>query len=135
MSELNHASVFKRVKAAIIDAILIMMIIYSVTLLLDGFETISGNTRGIVYTLIFLLYEPLFVSFFGASLGHIFCNLLVQKDSEKGENISLPIAIIRFLIESFLDWISLLTISGDIKKKAIHDLIANTVVIIVEAED
>lgn len=135
MSDLKHAGVFPRVKAAIIDAILILMIIYTATLVLDGFETISGNTKGILYALIFVLYEPLFVCFFGASLGHIFCNLRVQKDDENGKNISLPFAIIRFLIKTFLGWISLLTISGNTKKKAIHDLIANSVVVFIETED
>ncbi|WP_052503517.1 RDD family protein [Lacinutrix sp. Hel_I_90] len=76
------------------------------------------------------MYEPLFVGFFGASLGHMFCDLRVLKDDLTEKNISLPQAILRFLLKTDLGWISLFSISSDPKKRAIHDKFVNSVVVI-----
>lgn len=134
MSNLKPAGVFKRVKAATIDTIFIMMIIYTASFLFAQFEGVNETIRGIVFVAIFILYEPLFVSVFGSSLGHMFCDLRVQKDDSTGKNVSLPVAIIRFLLKTALGWMSLLSISGDSKKRAIHDLAAKSVVIYVGEE-
>lgn len=134
MSDLKPAGVFKRVKAVFVDTIFIMMIIYTASFLFAQFEGVNETIRGIVFISIFVLYEPLLVSFFGSSLGHMFCDLRVQKDDDAGKNISIPVAIIRFLLKTALGWISLLSISGDSKKRAIHDFAAKSVVVYVGEE-
>ena len=45
------------------------------------------------------------------------------------KNISFPFALVRYLLKMFLGWISLLTITANDKKKAIHDFVAKSVVI------
>ncbi|WP_299886239.1 RDD family protein [uncultured Lacinutrix sp.] len=135
MEKLNLPTVFLRVKAAFIDTILIMMIIYTAAFFLGMFNTIDATVKGVIYVFIFILYEPLFVSLFGASLGHIFCDLRVQKDDKTKKNISLPMAIIRFFLKTFLGWISLLSINSDSKKRAIHDKVVKSVVIYLGKEN
>lgn len=131
MSNLKPVGIFPRIKAAFVDIIFIMMIIYTTSFFFVMFNDINETIRGIVFTAIFILYEPLFVSIFGSSLGHMFCDLRVQKDDSAGKNLSFPIAIIRFLLKTALGWVSLLSISSDTKKRAIHDLAAKSVVIYV----
>lgn len=135
MSELKPAGIFPRIKAAFIDGIFIIMIIYSASFFFAQFDTINETSRSLVFIAIFLLYEPLFISIFGSSLGHMFCDLRVQKDNATGKNISFPVAIVRFLLKTALGWVSLLTIGGDSKKRAIHDLFAKSIVVYVGGND
>lgn len=132
MNQLNPAGVFPRVKAATIDVIFIVMIIYTASFFFGMIDNVNETLRGTVFVVLFILYEPLFVSFFGASLGHMFCDLRVQKDDITEKNISLPKAIVRFILKTALGWISLLSISSDTKKRAIHDKFVNSVVVIAE---
>lgn len=135
MTTLNLPGIFLRVKAAFIDIIFVFMIIYSITMLLDQFEGLDKVTRGVVLGIAFLLYEPICVSAFGASIGHLFCDLRVQKDDDTHKNISFPIAIFRFVIKTLLGWISLITINRDSKKRALHDIMAKSVVVLVVSKD
>ena len=80
----------------------------------------------------FLLYEPLFVSLFGASIGHMFLDLRVKKETDNSKNIYFHIAILRFIVKSVLGWVSFFTVNSDDKKRAIHDHLAKSVVLSVK---
>ncbi len=125
----NYPPIFSRVKAAVIDAILIMMLMYTATMAFTMFDTINDIVKMIVFVFIFVLYEPLLVSFLGASLGHLFCDLKVERNDENNKNLTLPVAMLRFLVKSLLGWFSLISVSRDNKKRAIHDMIAKSVVL------
>jgi len=63
MSELKPAGVFLRVKAATLDAIFIMMILYTVSFIFGQFNDVNEITRGIVFVVVFVLYEPILLAF------------------------------------------------------------------------
>ena len=125
----NYALLIDRIKSAVIDSIVIIGFMYAATEILTLFNDVPNFVRIILFVFIFIIYEPLLVSLFGQSIGHSFAKIRVMKDDETKKKISFPIAIIRFICKVLLGWISLLTVSGNIKKKAIHDLIANSVVV------
>ena len=127
--ETEYARLFDRVKAAVMDSIVIIAAMYAITEIFTLFENIPDYARIIAAVFIFVLYEPIFVNRFGGTIGHSFNNISVKKDRNIDENISFPIALIRFLIKVLLGWISLLTITANKKGKAIHDFVANSVVI------
>ncbi len=127
----NYPPIFLRVKAAIIDGILIMMLMYSATVIFTMFDSVNDIVKMVVFIFIFVLYEPLLVSFLGASLGHLFCDLKVERDNGSNKNLTFPVAILRFFTKSLLGWISLFSVSSDSKKRAIHDMMAKSVVIYV----
>jgi uncharacterized RDD family membrane protein YckC len=125
----NYALLTDRIKSAVIDSIVIIGFMYAVTEILALFNTVPNFVRIILFVFIFILYEPLLVSLFGQSIGHSFAKIRVVKDDRTKKKISFPIAIIRFICKVLLGWISLLTVSVNTKKKAIHDLVANSIVI------
>ncbi len=131
MEQPTYPSLFLRIKAAFIDAVLIMMLLYTATIIFSKFETVNDIAKMIVFVFIFVLYEPLMVSFLGASLGHLFCDLKVEKDDNSSENLSLPTAMFRFVIKSGLGWLSLLSIASSSKKRAIHDVMSKSIVVYV----
>jgi len=125
----QYARLFDRVKAAFIDAIVLLGMMYAASELFALFDNVPVFVRIIAAAFIFFLYDPIFTSFYGGTIGHSFCKLGVRKDKALDANISFASAIIRFILKFFLGWISLLTITGNDKKKAIHDFVAKSVVI------
>ncbi|MEM6516880.1 MAG: RDD family protein [Bacteroidota bacterium] len=66
----NYASVSTRIRAVIIDGIALMIVIYSATQLFEAIGQVHDVVRIATFILLFLLYEPILVSFFGATIGH-----------------------------------------------------------------
>ena len=129
MSTIKYAGVFDRVKAAMIDAVIIILLLLASTDLLSNFDNPPNYLKQLIFVFIFLLYEPIMVSTLGASVGHHFNNLRIQQEASS-QKINLIVAILRFIIKMLLGWLSLLTVGSQKKKQALHDLIAKSVVII-----
>lgn len=128
----NYPGLFTRVKAAVVDNVLVFVLIMLASEVLSDFDSVATWVRILVFVFIFVLYEPLFISAFGMTIGHNLLKIKVQKDKPGGGNINIFLAIVRFLIKYALGWVSLLTIMGNEKRKAIHDLAINTIVVVSE---
>jgi len=129
----TYANLPSRFKAATIDSIVLIGMMYLASEIFSLFESVPNYFRLTVSVFVFLLYDPIFVSVFGGTIGHSYIGISVKRDGDSKKNIIFPLAIIRFIVKVFLGWISLLTTTSNEKKKAIHDFIAKSVVI--ERED
>lgn len=129
MDEMKYASLLNRVKAAIVDFLVLMGLVLAATTILSKFENVPDFVRIIFFILIFILYDPIFTSTIGATIGHLFLGLRIRRSNNEDKKIIFPIAIVRFLLKALLGWVSLLTITVIKKKKAIHDLVAGSVVL------
>ncbi len=125
----SYANIPQRVKAAFIDSIVLLGMIYGVSELFALFETVPTAARVIAFICVFVLYDPVLTSIYGGTMGHSFSGIQVKRDGDRLSNISFPIAVLRFLLKATLGWVSLLTVSGNTKKQALHDLAAGSVVI------
>ncbi|PLX01794.1 MAG: RDD family protein [Marinilabiliales bacterium] len=129
MEKLNYPSVLDRVKAVVADSFIIIIFMLIVTYAFSLFENVHENLRILAFIFIFLLYDPLFTSMFGGTIGHMMFGLKVKREKDTTKNILFPLAIARFLFKGSLGWISLLTVSSNKKRKAIHDYLVRSVVI------
>jgi len=129
MTEENYAGVADRVKAVVTDSIVIIIFMFIVTYTFSVFEHVPDTARIIAFIFIFFLYDPIFTSTFGGTIGHMMFGIRVKRENNRMKNILFPLAIIRFLVKVILGWISLLTVSGNKKRKAIHDSLVGSVVI------
>jgi len=129
MTEQNYPGVFDRVKAIMTDSIVIIVFMFLVSFIFSFFGSVPDNVRIIAFVFIFILYDPLFTSIFGGTIGHMMLGIRVKKGSDESKNIILPLAILRFVVKASLGWISLLTVSGNAKRKAIHDYLVGSVVV------
>ena len=125
----KYAPISTRIKAVIIDSIAIIVLMYATVEVFNLFESIPNYIRISVFVSLFILYEPLLVSIFGATLGHFFNDIVVKQEANENRNINFLLAIIRFITKSLLGWVSLLTVNSNSKKKAIHDYVAQSVVL------
>jgi len=129
MTQPMYAILPDRVKAAVIDSLILVALSYGISEIFSLFETIPQSIRIISFVLIFILYDPLFTSFYGGTIGHSYSGIMVKSEKFPKKNIRLPTAFIRFVLKVSLGWISLLTVTGNEKKKAIHDYVAGSIVI------
>ena len=132
--ETEYANISSRTKAVIIDTVVIVALMYAATEILELFESVPNYVRVGIALFIIVLYEPIFVSSFGQTIGHSRSNLIVRRAENEDQYISFINALIRFALKVLLGWLSLLTVTGSEKKQAIHDSFVKSVVI-EEADD
>lgn len=77
----------------------------------------------------FLLYDPVLTSTIGRTVGHQTIGLRVKQADEKNTNINILFAIVKYILKTFFGWLSLLTVMGNDKRKAIHDFVAQSVLV------
>tara|TARA_R110002073_G_scaffold139232_2_gene289236 strand:+ start:13510 stop:13911 length:402 start_codon:yes stop_codon:yes gene_type:complete len=125
----EYAILPERIKAAFIDAIILIAAMYAISEIFNLFTHVPNAVRMVAFVLVFIVYDPFFTSRFGGTIGHSYSNITVKKDTDSTQNISFPMALIRFILKACLGWLSLLTVTGNEKKKALHDFAANSVVL------
>lgn len=129
MTEVNYPGVFDRIKASLTDGFVIIIFMVVISNIFSHFETVPDNARIIAFVFIFLLYDPLFTSIFGGTIGHIMIGIRVSRESNEQKKILFPLAILRYIVKASLGWISLITVSTNVKKKALHDYLVGSVVV------
>lgn len=128
--KIKHALLPDRVKALVIDSIVIVGLMFAASEVLTFFDEVSIYIKVIIFVFAFIIYEPLFVSMYGQTIGHSYSKIKVVKDDNSFKNkISFPAALIRYFMKAVLGWISLLTVSTNEKKQALHDLMIGTIVL------
>ena len=129
MSEPKYAELVDRIKAAFTDMIVVVIFMFIIANVFASMEDVPTNYRIAAFTFIVLIYDPLFTSLFGGTVGHMVNGLRVRRDSDHDKNIIFPLSVIRYIIKVFLGIISLFTVSSHLQGKAIHDTIVGSVVI------
>ncbi len=124
-----YPGIFDRVKAMTVDSIVLIILIIVVTDIFSSFESVPDSARIIAFVFIFGLYDPLLTSFFGGTIGHKTMGIEIKRVDSPEKNILFHLALLRYMIKVFLGWISLLTVSGNEKKRAIHDSLAGSIVV------
>jgi len=127
--DIVYASLQSRIKAVVIDSVILMVLMYGTTEVLGYFNNVPSSLRMCLFILFFVLYEPILVSVFGTTAGHYYSDIKVKRANNTGKNLFFPLALLRFIIKFLLGWVSLLTVTGSEKRQAIHDGVVNSVVI------
>ena len=125
----RYTSLFPRVKAAFLDAVLMILFMYVSSELLAEFETVPNYVRVILFVFIVILYEPLLVSLWGKTLGHHKMDICVRKEENLNQKIGFPNDLLRYTIKILLGWLSFITITNSDKHQAIHDRMAKSVML------
>jgi uncharacterized RDD family membrane protein YckC len=125
----NYPGVFDRVKAIFADTVVMIVFMVIATYVFSMFENVTDSVRIFTFIFIFFLYDPIFTSLFGGTIGHMMNGIRVKREKDQTKNILFPLAIIRFFFKALLGWISLVTVTANEKRKAIHDFIVGSVVV------
>ena len=122
-------SLIVRIKALVIDFLIILIVFTATTLFIDAFGDIPSFVKGFILIFMIWLYDPVLTSFTGSTLGHKMMKLKVRKFMQPESKISIGQAILRFLTKWSLGWISFLTVTSNDHKRAIHDLVSGSIVL------
>lgn len=129
MNEVKYAGIADRVKALVMDSVVIMIFMVIVTAVFSTFEHVPDYARMIAFFLIFFLYDPFFTTTFGGTLGHRAIGIRVKREKNPSKNILFPLAIVRFMVKALLGLISLIMMSVNKKRKTIHDHVVGSIVV------
>lgn len=135
MENKKHPGVSLRVKAAVTDSLVIVVMIIITAFIFSSFENVSQTVRILAFVFIFILYDPVFTSSFGGTIGHMLMGIKVKRENNHNKNIILPFALLRFVVKASLGWLSLLTVHNNEQGKAIHDFVVKSVVIYDDTEE
>jgi uncharacterized RDD family membrane protein YckC len=124
-----YPAVSDRVKAMLADSLVLVVMMGGFAYIFSLFAELPDSARIIAGVFVFLLYDPLFTSFFGATLGHRMQGLRVRRGCDETRNIYFHHAFFRFVLKASLGWISLIGVSIHEKRLAIHDMAVGSVVV------
>jgi cytochrome bd-type quinol oxidase subunit 2 len=95
---------------------------------LDHFDNVPDWVRIGLFAGVFVVYEP-FCMVFGCTLGNYLKGIRVRNNDDTTKRITLFQSLLRYPLKIALGWLSFLTIHGNPKKRAVHDLASGSVMI------
>ena len=129
--EKKYPDLKTRIQSTFIDGILMIVLMFAAAWVFDkvsNSENEDGWVRALVFIGIWIIYEPLFMTF-GGTLGNYMMGIRVRKEKDTTKKINLFQALLRFVVKFFLGWVSFLTIHTNVERRALHDFAAGSVVI------
>jgi uncharacterized RDD family membrane protein YckC len=130
--DVRYATFTGRVRALLVDTILVMAVVVTVLMIGDALDAVPGIGRVAWLVLFFalFLYEPVFVSRRGATIGHA-RNHLIVTDVDSAEPPGFLRALCRYLIKMVLGIPSFLSMGLTRRHQALHDVLTRTCVRVV----
>lgn len=119
----------ERVKAVVIDGMMMVIMMFLFYKLFSFFGEVPDWARGAVIIFVFVIYDPITVSLFGATMGHSSVGIKVKRLNDHSKSIPFHFAFLRFATKLALGWISLISVSFDEQKRAMHDMVAGSIVL------
>lgn len=127
-----YPPLINRVQSLIIDQVFIILCMFLFSFLLQNTnEESTGTLRGILFISLFFIYEPVCMTF-GCTIGNYISGIRVRKFRDEEKKINIFSSYIRFIVKILLGIISFFTVTSNKSKRAIHDMVAGTVVIYAE---
>lgn len=117
-----------RIKSILIDGLFMIVLLLLFGEILGNHEDTAGWVRALILFGIFGVYEPVCTSL-GCTLGQYLMGIRVRRYEDETRRLNIFRSIIRFLAKSLLGVISFVIIHFNNESRAIHDLIAGSVMI------
>lgn len=121
-------SIKTRYFSTLIDITVMLLLSLGISSLFERIEQVPDYLRGILFVVVFILYEPILVSF-GNTVGQLLLNIRVRDFNNPEKKLAFPYVIVRFIIKVFLGWLSFITVTFNINRRAIHDFVSGSVMI------
>ena len=127
----NYPPIVKRIQSIFVDMLLIVAVMFAAAKLLDLFGEVDSWVKIVIFFGLWGVYEP-FCTAYACTVGNYFLNIRVRKFSDPSKRINLFQAYLRYIFKSVLGWLSFLTVHTNKERRAIHDMVAGSVMIELE---
>ena len=118
----------ERIQSTFIDTIFIIILMFISASWLDKYEHAPDWIRIVLFFGIWAVYEPLCTTL-GGTIGNRIKGIQVQKFGSPNKRINIFQALFRYLIKMSLGWLSFLTIHMNKERRAVHDLVVNSIMV------
>lgn len=112
----------------LIDVIVILLLALGISTILEKIGQVPDYVRGILFVIVIILYEPILVTF-GTTIGQLLLNIRVRQFKNPEKKLAFYLVILRFIIKIFLGWLSFITVTFNINRRAIHDFASGSIMI------
>ena len=123
-----YPSLSDRIQSAFIDAVLIVVLMFMATALLDKYENAPDCIRIVLFFGLWAVYEPLCTTL-GCTLGNYMKGIRVRRYTNESKRINFFAAFVRYCVKILLGWISFITIHFSPERRAIHDYMVGSVMV------
>ncbi len=128
MDTLTYPRLIKRVRAVLIDSLLVPLSVFGTLLIGNAVGVSSGVGKAMLLLAPIFILEPGLVALTGGTVGHHLQRIRVATLDGKG-NLNIFAATFRFVVKFLLGWLSFIVVLTTTKHQAVHDLLARSVVI------
>src|SRR4030095_13633888 len=125
---LRYPTIAKRVQSIFVDLLFIVILMFAAAKIIDLFGDAPDWVRIVLFLGLWGVYEP-FCTAYACTIGNYLLKIRVRKISHPSERINLFQAYMRYIFKSSLGWLSFLTVHTNEERRAIHDLVAGSVMI------
>ena len=128
ITKTQYPMLIERIQSLFIDLILMIVLMYLFSAILDKFQDPPNWIRITLYLGIWAIYAPLCTAT-GCTLGQYIKGIRVRSFPNMHRKINFVRALVRYVIKTTLGWISFITINTNPEKRAIHDFAGESVMI------
>jgi RimJ/RimL family protein N-acetyltransferase/uncharacterized RDD family membrane protein YckC len=125
----RYGGVSARVSAITIDQVVVMLLMALAGFIFSYFDETPAMAGMFALVFIFIAYDPLFTSVFGGTIGDMMSGIQVRRKRNESKKINFLAALLHFGIKIGLGFFSLIPVEGNLKRKAIHDMMTGSVVV------
>ena len=126
--KIQYPSLIDRFQSLLIDSIVIILLMFILSSVLENFECLSNAVRILLFFVLWAIYEPLATTL-GFTLGNYIASIRVRKFKDTNMKLDFFQSFLRFIVKVLFGWLSLVTIFLNKKRRALHDLASDSVVI------
>lgn len=123
MTQPAYPRLIKRVRAVLIDSVLMPVVFIGSLILGDALGVTQAYGKLLLIFLPIFVLEPGLVAFTGGTVGHHLIGIRVTRASD-ARNINIFAALLRFIVKLLFGWLSFIFVLTTRKHQALHDLIA-----------
>ncbi len=123
----DYPYLITRIQASMIDGILLACFLGILLVLTSNLE--NRLIPAIIFCVVAIFYEPVFLSIYSATIGHKIMRIKVINLKHKDKKLNLLQGSIRIFTKYFLGWLSFITINFNPGHRAIHDYFSSSIVI------
>lgn len=125
----EYPTLVTRFKSTFIDLLVVILAMGISSFILDKFDNVPDWVTIVLFVGIWIMYEPLCTSL-GATVGNLLMGVGVRRVADTDRRISFPAAVFRYAFKTLLGWVSFLTIHSNKERRAIHDMVGGSVVVL-----
>lgn len=133
-SKLDHSKMYvlptikTRYISMLIDILILVLIALAISSLFEMIGKVPGLVKALLFVIVVLLYEPILIAS-GTTVGQFFMSIRVRNFRNPDQKLTFHLAVLRTIVKILLGWLSFVTVTFNVNRRAIHDFASGSIMI------